>query len=105
MYRKFEGELDKVTLDEIKEEFFNNYYDQGHDAKQRVIDTKEFIKNKCGLFFEKYFDNNYLVKTPSDQVMSENDSVAHFLEILSTYIISGDDEELPYEKDLFFIGN
>ena len=105
MYRKFEGELDGVTLDGIKEVFFDKYYAIEHGAKQRVEDVRSFINNECGKFFELYFDNNFISVTPSEQVMSENDNVAHFLEILTTYVITGDDNDLPYDKDLFFIGN
>ena len=105
MYRDFTGELNGVTLDEIKGEFFENYYDQTHLADNRVEDVNRFLKEQSNGFFEDYCSSLFLAKTPSNQNMSENDSVAHFMEVLATYICIGDDEEFPYEKDLFFIGN
>jgi len=33
--------------------------------------------------------------------MSENDNVLHFMEMMSTYIITGEDEEYPFDKKLF----
>lgn len=101
MYRKFEGELDGVTLDELKQLFFEEYYDQTHSADERVNDVKKFISEQSNNFFEDYCSSQYLVKTPANQVMSENDSVLHFMEVLSTYVILGDSDEYPFEKDSF----
>ena len=105
MYRDFTGELNGVTLDEIKGEFFENYYDQTHLADNRVEDVNRFLKEQSNGFFEDYCCEQYLSKTPSEQVMAENDSVLHFTDILANYIITGEDDEYPFEKDLFFIGN
>ena len=105
MYRKFEGELDGVTLDGIKEVFFDKYYDQGHSADERVEDVKKLILEQTNNFFGDYCCEQYLAKTPSQQVMSDQDNVCHFLEIMASYVITGEDDDLPYDKDLFFIGN
>lgn len=105
MYREFKGGLDGVTLDEIKEEFFEDYYDQEHSADERVEDVKRFIKEQSNGFFEDYYCEQYLAKTPSQQVMSDQDNVCHFVEIMASYVITGEDDDLPYDKDLFFIGN
>jgi len=48
-----------------------------------------------------YCGEQYLAKTPSDQVSSENDSVCHFMDVLAGYIIAGESETYPFEKDLF----
>ena len=104
-YRKFEGELDGVTLDGIKEVFFDKYYDQGHSADERVEDVKKLILEQTNNFFGDYCCEQYLAKTPSQQVMSDQDNVCHFLEIMASYVITGEDDDLPYDKDLFFIGN
>lgn len=105
MYREFKGELDGVTLDELKQLFFEKYYDQAHLADSRVEDVKRFIKEQSNGFFEDYYCEQYLAKTPSQQVMSDQDNVCHFVEIMASYMITGDDNDLPYNKDLFFIGN
>lgn len=105
MYRKFEGKLNGVTLDELRKLFFEDYYDQAHSADNRVEDVKRFLKEQSNWFFEDYCCEQFLSKKPADQVMSENDSVAHFMEVLATYMILGEDEEFPYKKDLFFVGN
>ena len=105
MYRKFEGALDNVTLDELKQLFFEKYYDQTHFADNRVEDVNKFLKEQSNGFFEDYCCEQFLAKKPADQVMSENDSVAHFMDVLATYMILGESEKFPYEKDLFFIGN
>ena len=101
MYRKFEGILDGVTLEELKQLFFEKYYDQTHDADKRAEDVKRFLSEQSNGFLEDYCCEQYLSKTPSNQVMSENDSVCHFMEMMSTYIITGDSESYPFEKDLF----
>ena len=101
MYRKFEGELNGVTLDKLKQLFFEKYYDQGHSADERVKDVKRFISEQSNDFFGDYCCEQYLAKTPSEQVMSENDNVLHFMEMMSTYIITGEDEEYPFDKKLF----
>ncbi|AFU63141.1 hypothetical protein 8014-B2_0074 [Lactobacillus phage ATCC 8014-B2] len=101
MYRKFEGALDGVTIDELKQLFFEKYYDQGHSADERVEDVKKFISENNNHFLEDYCSSQYLAKTPSEQVMSENDNVLHFMEMMSTYIITGEDEEYPFDKKLF----
>lgn len=101
MYRKFEGALNGVTLDELKQLFFEKYYDQGHEADERVEDVKRFISEQSNNFFGDYCCEQYLAKTPSDQVMSEQDSVLHFMEMMSTYIILGDSDEYPFDRDSF----
>ena len=101
MYRKFEGELDGVTLDELKKLFFENYYDQGHSADERTGDVKRFLAEQSNYFFDDYCNSQFLAKTPSDQVGSENDNVCHFMQVLATYIILGDSDEYPFEKDSF----
>lgn len=101
MYRKFEGELDGVTLDELKQLFFEEYYDQGHSADERTDDVKRFLAEQSNYFFEDYCSYQFLAKTPSDQVMAENDNVCHFMEVLSTYVILGDSDKYPFEKELF----
>jgi len=101
MYRKFEGVLDGVTLDELKHLFFEKYYYKGHSADKRVEDVKRFLEEQSNGFFEDYCFGQYLAKTPSNQVMSENDNVLHFMEMMSTYIITGEDEEYPFDKKLF----
>jgi len=101
MYRKFEGALNGVTLDELKKLFFEKYYDQGHGADERVEDVKRFISEQSNGFFGDYCCEQYLAKTPSEQVMSENDNVLHFMEMMSTYIVTGEDDEYPFEKELF----
>ena len=105
MYRDFTGELNGVTLEKLKQLFFENYYNQTHLADNRVEDVKRFLKEQSNGFFEDYCSSLFLAKTPSNQNMSENDNVTHFMEVLATYICIGDNEEFPYEKDLFFIGN
>lgn len=101
MYRKFEGALNGVTLEELKKLFFEKYYDQGHSADNRVEDVKKFISDNNNYFLEDYCSEQYLAKTPANQVMSENDNVCHFMEMMSTYIITGEDEEYPFDKKLF----
>lgn len=101
MYRKFEGILDGKTLEELKQLFFEKYYDQNHDADNRVKDVKKFLSEQSNGFFEDYCDSQFLAKTPSDQVGSENDSVCRFMQVLATYIILGDSDEFPFEKKLF----
>lgn len=101
MYRKFEGELDGITLEKLKQLFFDEYYDQTHSADERVKDVNRFILEQSNGFFGDYYSEQYLSKTPSDQVMSENDNVLHFMEMMSTYIITGEDEEYPFDKKLF----
>ena len=101
MYRKFEGALNGVTLDELKQLFFEKYYNQGHSADERVDDVKQFILENNNYFLEDYCSSQYLAKTPSEQVMSENDNVLHFMEMMSSYIITGEDEEYPFDKELF----
>jgi len=101
MYRKFEGALNGVTLDELKQLFFEKYYDQGHDADKRAEDVKRFLADNNNNFFEDYCGKQYLAKTPSEQVMSENDNVLHFMEMMSTYIILGDSDEYPFDRDSF----
>ena len=101
MYRKFEGALNGVTLDELKQLFFDEYYDQTHSADKRVEDVKRFLADDNNNFFEDYCGKQYLAKTPSQQVMAENDSVCHFMDVLAGYVITGEDGEYPFEKDLF----
>jgi len=101
MYRKFEGALDGMTLDELKQLFFEKYYDQGHGADKRAEDVKRFLAEQSNGFFEDYCGEQYLAKTPSEQVSSENDNVCHFMDVLSGYIIAGESETYPFEKDLF----
>lgn len=101
MYRKFEGALNGVTLEKLKKLFFEEYYDQTHDADKRAEDVKRFLAEQSNGFFEDYCGEQYLAKTPSEQVSSENDNVCHFMEMMSTYVILGDSEEYPLEKDLF----
>jgi len=100
MYRKFEGALNGVTLDELKQLFFEKYYDQGHGADERVGDVKRFLAESNG-FFEDYCYEQYLAKTPAQQVISENDNVCHFMDVLAGYVIAGESETYPFEKDLF----
>ena len=101
MYRKFEGALGGITLDELKELFFEKYYDQTHDADKRAEDVKKFLAEQSNGFFEDYCCEQYLSKTPSNQVMSENDSVCHFMDVLATYVILGDSEKYPFDKESF----
>lgn len=101
MYRKFEGALDGTTLDELRKLFFEKYYDQTHSADERVGDVSKFISENNNYFLEDYCSSQYLAKTQSEQVMSENDNVLHFMEMMSTYIITGEDDEYPFEKELF----
>lgn len=101
MYRKFEGALNGVTLDELKKLFFEKYYDEGHSADERTDDIKKFLAENNNNFFEDYCHEQYLAKTPANQVMSENDSVCHFMEVLAGYIITGDDDEFPFDRDSF----
>ena len=101
MYRKFEGELDGVTLDELKKLFFEEYYDQTHSADERVRDVKRFISENDNYFLEDYCDSQFLAKTPANQVMSEEDDVCHFMDVLAGYIITGDSESYPFDRDLF----
>lgn len=101
MYRKFEGEIDGVTLDGIKEIFFDKYYDQGHSADERVEDVKKLILEQSNNFFGDYCCEQYLAKTPANQVMSEEDSVCHFMDVLAGYIITGDSESYPFDRYLF----
>lgn len=100
-YRKFDGALDGVTLDELKKTFFDKYYNQAHNAEQRVDDCKKFLEEQSNGFFGEYFGSQFLVTTPKDQVESENDSVCHFLEVVATYMILGDSEDYPLDKELF----
>lgn len=101
MYRKFEGALGGVTLEKLKQLFFEEYYDQTHDADKRADDVKRFISEQSNGFFEDYCDKQYLAKTPSNQVMAENDNVCHFMDVLAGYVIAGESETYPFEKDLF----
>ena len=101
MYRKFEGELNGVTLEELKKLFFEKYYDQGHSADERVEDVKRFISEQSNDFFGDYCCEQYLAKTPANQVMSEEDSVCHFMDVLAGYVIAGESEAYPFEKGLF----
>lgn len=101
MYREFKGELDGVTLDELKQLFFEKYYDQAHLADSRVEDVKRFLKEQSHGFLEDYCYEQYLAKTPSQQVSSKNDSVCHFMDVLAGYVIAGESETYPFEKDLF----
>lgn len=101
MYREFKGELDGVTLDELKQLFFEKYYDQTHLADNRVKDVKRFLKEQSNGFFEDYCCEQFLAKKPADQMMSENDSVAHFMEVLATYLILGESEKFPFDRDSF----
>ena len=103
MYRKFEGALGCVTLAELKQLFFEKYYDQGHSADERTDDVKRFLAEQSNYFFEDYCSYQFLAKTPSDQVMAENDSVCHFMDVLAGYVIAGESETYPFEKDLFAI--
>ena len=50
MYRKFEGTLNGVTLDELRKLFFNAYYDQTHSADERVSDVKKFLSENNNNF-------------------------------------------------------
>jgi len=101
MYRKFEGALNGVTLDELKQLFFEKYYDQGHDADKRAEDVKRFLAEQSNGFFEDYCGYQYLAKTPAQQVISENDNVCHFMDVLAGYVIAGESEKYPFEKGLF----
>lgn len=101
MYRKFEGTLDGVTLNELKQLFFEKYYDQTHLADNRVEDVKRFLKEQSNGFFEDYCSYQFLAKTPSEQNMSENDSICHFMEVLATYVILGNSDKYPFDRDLF----
>lgn len=101
MFRRFEGALNGVTLFDLKKIFFENYYDQSHNAEQRVVDCKKFLEEQSNGFFGEYFGSQFLVTTPKDQVMSENDSVCHFMDVLAGYVIAGESESYPFEKDLF----
>lgn len=101
MFRRFEGALNGVTLFDLKKIFFENYYDQSHNAEQRVVDCKKFLEEQSNGFFGEYFGSQFLVTTPKDQVESENDNVSHFLEVVATYIILGDSEDYPLDKELF----
>lgn len=101
MYRKFEGALNGITLDELKHLFFENYYNQGHSADDRVDDVKRFLKEHNNNFLEDYCNFQYLAKTPANQVMSENDSVCHFMEMLSNYICLGDSDKFPLDRNSF----
>ena len=103
MYRDFTGKLNGVTLDEIKGEFFEKYYDQGHSADERVEDVKRFLAEQSNYFFEDYCSYQFLAKTPSNQVMAKNDSVCYFMDVLAGYVIAGESETYPFEKDLFAI--
>lgn len=101
MYRKFEGALGGVTLEKLKQLFFEKYYDQGHSADERVGDVKRFLADNDNNFFEDYCCEQYLAKTPAQQVSSENDNVCHFMDVLAGYVIAGESETYPFEKDLF----
>ena len=101
MYRDFTGKLNGVTLDEIKGDFFEKYYDQTHLADDRVKDVKRFLKEQSNGFFEDYCSSLFLAKTPSDQNMSDDDSVCHFMEVLATYVILGNSDKYPFDRDLF----
>ena len=101
MYRKFEGILDGTTLKGLKQLFFEKYYDQGHSADERAKDVKRFLEEQSNGFFEDYCCSQFLAKTPSQQVMSDDDSVCHFMGVLSTYVITGEDEKYPFDKKSF----
>lgn len=100
-YRKFDGALDGVTLDELKKTFFDKYYNIADSAETRVESVKKFLDEQSDGFFEDYFSYQYLSKNPKEQVQAESDNVLHFLEVMATFIILGDDDKFPFERSMF----
>ena len=99
-YDNYEGNLDGYTIDDLREDLQKLFADGVKDLPQRQVEVDKFLKKYQG-YLDEYEENVYKPCINSDGVVSCYMNVPRLLEMLSTYLIRGEDDEHPYDRTYF----
>lgn len=97
-FDNFEGEIDGLTVHELRVEFFKILQFKDFEARKVLI---EDLLEKYDKFLCTYYSEYYDPHITTDDVTSEHNNVSKTLEMLGTILINADNEDNPYDKSYF----
>lgn len=102
-YDNYEGELDGFTIEDLKNDLGKMFAGGIEDLSERQKQVDKFL-SKYQRYLDKYYENVYKPCINSNGVVSCYMNVPHLLEMLSTYLIRGEDDNHPYDRTYFDYG-